>query len=75
MLHTLHTGRIESKPAGAQWAKLNLDHDWGELIQRACDERPNPSLKIRQNADQVDIEHTLDFIQYSLAESSQISQL
>jgi predicted nucleotidyltransferase len=28
MLHTLQTGRIESKPAGARWAKSALDSRW-----------------------------------------------
>ena len=48
MLHSLHTGRIASKLSGAQWAKGTLDNRWTDLIQRAWDERPNPSLKVRQ---------------------------
>ena len=67
MLHTLQTGRIGSKPAGAEWAKNNLDRRWVGLIQQALDERPNPGLKVRQQADPADVESTLEFIRYALA--------
>ncbi len=69
MLHTLQTGRIESKPAGATWAKSVLDPRWRGLIQRAWEERPNPSLKVRQKADPGDFDSTLEFIKYALAVS------
>ncbi len=46
MLHSLNTGRINSKLSGVQWAKNTLDSRWTGLIQRAWDERPNPSLKV-----------------------------
>lgn len=66
MLHTLHTGRIGSKPAGAAWAKSALASRWIGLIERAWDERPNPSQKVRQPADPDDFNSTLDFIRYAL---------
>jgi len=66
MLHTLHTGRIGSKLAGARWAMSALDHRWVDLIERSLEERPNPSLKIRQKADPDDLNRTLDFIKYAL---------
>ena len=66
MLHTLHTGTIISKRAGAQWAKEALDSEWAGLIEHAWNERPNPSLKVRQPADPDDTRRTLDFIQYAL---------
>jgi predicted nucleotidyltransferase len=66
MLHTLHTGKIKSKPAGAQWAMNTLDQRWAGLIQRAWDERPNPSLKVRQAAEPGEVENTLEFIHYAL---------
>lgn len=66
MLHTLHTGRIGSKLAGARWAKEALDGQWAGLIDRAWDERPNPSLKVRQPADRDDLKRTSDFIKYAL---------
>lgn len=71
MLHTLHTGRIESKPAGAQWAKRALDSRWAGLIERAWEDRPNPSLKVRQPADVGDVESAFDFVRYALEVSRQ----
>lgn len=64
MLHTLHTGRIGSKLAGAQWAKEALDARWAGLIERAWDDRPNPSLKVGLPADPEDLKRTADFIEY-----------
>ncbi len=66
MLHTLETGRIGSKLAGAQWAKSTLDHRWAGLIQRAWDKRPNPSFKVRQAAEISEVESTIEFIHYAL---------
>ena len=66
MLHTLHTGRIGSKPAGAEWATGALDSRWSGLIQRARQERPNQFLKTQQRADPGDFQSTLDFIKYAL---------
>ncbi len=66
MLHTLETGRIASKLAGSQWAKNALDQRWADLIQRAWDKRPNPSLKVRTPAEINEVKSTLDFINYAL---------
>lgn len=66
MLHSLHTGRIASKLSGAQWAKGTLDNQWAGLIQRAWDERPNPSRKIQQTAEPSEVSSTLEFIHYAL---------
>lgn len=66
MFHSLHTGRIASKLSGAQWAKSALDDRWAGLIQRAWEERPNPSLKVRQTADPIEVKNTLEFIHYTL---------
>ena len=66
MLHTLHTGRIASKLAGANWAEIALDQRWAGLIQRAWEERPNPSLKVRQAADPDEMGRTVEFIRYAL---------
>ena len=65
MLHTLHTGTVESKLAGARWAKVALDSQWAGLIDRAWDERPNPSLKVGLPADPNDLKKTSDFIEYA----------
>jgi hypothetical protein len=75
MLHTLHSGRIGSKPAGARWAKGALDSRWIGLIERAERERPNPSLKVRQAANADDLKRTLDFIKYALEVSRAWSSL
>ena len=66
MLHTLEMGRVESKRAGAEWAKDALDSRWRGLIERAWNERPNPSLKVRQPADPDDLHSTGEFIRMCL---------
>jgi predicted nucleotidyltransferase len=66
MLHTIYTGRISSKLSGATWAKSKLDSRWVGLIQRAWKERPNPSLKVRQIADPIEVNSTLEFIRHAL---------
>lgn len=66
MLYTLYNDGIVSKLAAAEWAKTFLEDKWVGLIQRAWDDRPNPSLKVRQVADPDDFKSTLDFIRYSL---------
>lgn len=56
MLQTLESGTVESKRAGAMWARDALDSRWHPLIQRALDARPgDPSLKVRQKADRSDL--------------------
>jgi len=62
MLYTLHAGTVGSKPTAARWGKDALDNRWSGLIQRAWDERPYPSLKVRQPADAGDFKLTLEFI-------------
>lgn len=69
MLHTLQTGSVGSKPAGAAWAKSALGDAWSDLIERADAQRPNPPVKVRQPADPADVERTFDFIRYALAGS------
>lgn len=66
MLHTLETGRIESKLAGVRWAQTNLDPRWHGLIERAWGERENQYDKVWDQADPDDFEATLLFIQYAL---------
>jgi hypothetical protein len=69
MLHTLKTGRVDSKLAGARWALHALDSRWADLIKRACEERPDPTLKVWKKADPEDFKRTMDFIKYALAVS------
>ena len=72
MLHTLESGTLESKRAGAMWAKDTLDSRWHQLIQRAWDARPgDPSLKVRQKADSSDLKSTWEFMEYAVDFSRQ----
>ena len=67
MLHTLQTGTVESKPAGAAWAKATLDRRWHPLIQRALDDRAGDAAwKVRQQARPADLEGTWEFMQFAL---------
>jgi hypothetical protein len=66
MLHDLHKGRIDSKRAGAEWAKAELDPSWGDLIDRTWEGRPNPALTVRQLPDPKEFERTLEFVRYVL---------
>jgi predicted nucleotidyltransferase len=70
MLHTLQTGRVESKRAGAKWAQKHLDQHWADLIQRAWEERRTAGLKVGEKADPDDLARTIDFIAYALAARS-----
>jgi predicted nucleotidyltransferase len=69
MLHSLQTGRVESKVAGAEWAKKNLDPAWIELIDGTWATRPNPALSVRQMADPEAFAKTLEFVQYCIEKS------
>jgi Domain of unknown function (DUF4111)/Nucleotidyltransferase domain len=72
MLQTLESGTLESKRAGAMWAKDALDSRWHQLIQRALDGRPgDPSLKVRQKADRSDLRSTWEFMEYAVDFSRQ----
>lgn len=66
MLHSLHTSKIASKLSGTEWAKSALDNRWTGLIQRAWDERPNPSLKVRQATEPREVKNTTKFIHFAL---------
>jgi hypothetical protein len=64
MLHALHTGRVGSKRAGAEWAKTVLDPSWAGLIDRTWDGRPDPAVSVRQPADPDEFERTLEFVRH-----------
>ena len=64
MLHSLHTGRIGSKRAGAEWAKAHLDPSWAGLIDRTWTGRPVPEASVRRPADPADFQSTLAFIRH-----------
>jgi predicted nucleotidyltransferase len=71
MLHTLHTGEVQSKKAGAQWAQQYVTPEWRELIGRAWDDRKGVrfGVKIGQRAAEKLLYQTLEFIQYAVAQS------
>jgi predicted nucleotidyltransferase len=68
MLHTLHTGEVQSKKAGAEWAKEYVEPIWRKLIDRAWDDREGVrfGVKIGQRADEQLLEETLEFVQYAV---------
>ena len=70
MLHTLHTGTVQSKKAGAKWAKEFVDPKWTEIIEQAWNEREGVRflVKIRQRAEQTLLYETLEFIKYATAQ-------
>jgi hypothetical protein len=59
MLHTLATGRIESKLAAVRWTAGVLDGRWQRLIARAWAERADPAGKVWQVADPDEVAQTL----------------
>lgn len=66
ILHTVERGTVTSKRAAGEWALVALDASWGDLIQRALDDRPDPWTRVHQPADAAMIERTLAFIDYAL---------
>jgi predicted nucleotidyltransferase len=69
MLHTLYTGTVQSKKAGAAWARQSLDSRWASLIDQAWKEREGVRFgeKIAQRAEAALLSETLAFIQYAVA--------
>ena len=70
MLHTLHIGTVQSKKAGAKWAKEFVDPKWVKLIDQAWNEREGIrfGVKIGQRAEASLLDETLEFIEYALAQ-------
>ncbi len=67
-LHDIHTGRINSKRAGAEWVKANLDPAWNDLIDRSWSGRPSPEISSRRPADPDEFRLTVDFIRYMMTQ-------
>jgi predicted nucleotidyltransferase len=70
MLHTLHTGTVQSKKAGAKWAKEFVDPKWVNLIDQAWNEREGVrfGVKIGQRAEASLLYETLEFIKYAIVQ-------
>jgi predicted nucleotidyltransferase len=64
LLYTMREGTITSKLQAVRWAQANLESHWHDLIERAWQDRPNPSLKSRLQADPDDSRDTLEFVKY-----------
>ena len=66
LLYTMREGTITSKLRAVRWGQAHLEPRWSGLIERAWQDRPNPSLKSRQASDPEDAKNTLEFVQYAL---------
>jgi hypothetical protein len=72
MLHTLHTGTVQSKKAGVAWAREFVDPKWRNLIDQAWADREGVrfGVKIGQRAEASLLNETLEFIKYAIALSN-----
>lgn len=75
MLHTLHTGTVQSKKAGMKWAKQVVDPKWVKMIDQAWNEREGVrfGIKIGQRAESTALYETLEFIKYAVAQIDNIA--
>lgn len=69
MLHSLATGKVDSKTAGAAWAKKNLGERWVDLIDDALSNRINQYQNYYQPSDDNKVQRTKEFIRCALAEA------
>ncbi len=74
MLYGLHKGEVNSKLAGIEWAKSNLDPQWISLINFCWQERLDISISVNQPANPEVFAHSLKFVRYAVGkgESYQI---
>jgi hypothetical protein len=74
MLHTLHTGTVQSKKAGMEWAKKVVDPRWVRLINQAWEERQGVRfmVKIHQRAQPALLHETLEFMKYAVARTDKL---
>jgi predicted nucleotidyltransferase len=70
MLHTLHTGTVQSKKAGVKWAKEFVETKWVKLIDQAWNERQGVrfGVKIGQHAESSLLYETLEFMKYAVTQ-------
>jgi hypothetical protein len=76
MLHTLHTGTVQSKKAGMIWAKKHVDPEWVKIIDQAWNEREGVRfcVKIGQQAEQTLLDETLEFMKYAVSQMDSCEQ-
>lgn len=77
LLHTLHTGTVQSKKAGVKWAKQFVEPKWVKIIDQAWNEREGVrfGVKIGQRAELSLLYETLEFIKYAVAQIDSIEVL
>ena len=70
MLHTLHTGTVQSKKAGMKWAKQFVDPKWAKIIDQAWNEREGVrfGVKIGQRAELTLLYETREFMKYAVSQ-------
>jgi predicted nucleotidyltransferase len=75
MLQTLATGKVQSKKAGAIWAKQFVEPKWVDLIDQAWNEREGVRflVKIHQRAEQALLDETLEFMKYAVSQIDDIN--
>jgi hypothetical protein len=66
MLHTLATGRVASKKAGAAWAAAHLDPRWRDLILRSQGERTGDTAARMAPPDPADVAETRAFAAWAI---------
>lgn len=52
MLHTLHTGTVQSKKAGVKWAKQFVEPKWVDIIDQAWSERDGVRFLVKYASEQ-----------------------
>lgn len=74
MLHTLHTGTVQSKKAAAEWARQFVAPEWVKLIDQAWDERQGVrfGIKIGQRAEQALLYETAAFMKYAVSQMDNV---
>lgn len=65
-LQDLEEGRITSKKEAMEWAKINLDLKWYDLIDYSWNERKDENISIHQSANHERWVETLEFAKYAL---------
>jgi hypothetical protein len=74
MLHTMATGQVWSKKAGAAWAQKHLDPKWGPLIARAQAIKEGDRAVAMEPADPDDVGATRAFVAYVMEKADQESR-
>lgn len=76
MLHTLHTGTVQSKKAGVKWAKQFVEPHWIPLIEQAWNEREGVrfGVKIGERAESALLDKTLKFVKYAVTQIDRARQ-